>query len=312
MKKPVLITCYVNPDLDGVACVLAYAEFLSKSGKNVVTGIIGEPHDEVKYLLQRFSIQYPAAILNADDYDEVMLVDSSELNGLEGKVAPEKAIEIIDHRKGHEADKFPQAKVQIELVGAAATLIAEKFINNHIAISQQSAILLCGAIISNTLNFKGSVTTERDKQAVVWLNTTAQLPENFWQELFLAKSELSGHKLRDRIQQDFAWFIMGDKKLGIAQIEMIGVKKLLEDRETEIIEILREMESEMDLDYIFQNTLELQEGRNYFVTHHESTKRLLEKILPITFFEDVAEYRELIMRKQIVPLLKKELENQGL
>jgi inorganic pyrophosphatase/exopolyphosphatase len=306
--KPTLITCYVNPDLDGVAGAVAYAEYLRKTGKDVVVGVIGEPHDEAKYILDRFNVPYPQSIPNADDFDEVVLVDASDLNGVEGKIAPEKVIEIIDHRKVHEADKFPNAKVQIELVGAAATLVAEKFMHAGMDISKESATLLYGAIISNTLNFKGGVTTDRDREAALWLNQTAQLPEGFWRELFIAKSDLTGPKLAERIEGDFAWFVMGDKKLSIAQIEMIGAKKLIEDRGDEIIAVLQKLKSDMGLDYIFQNTIELEDQMNFFVTDDMTTKELLEKVLGVRFDGIVAERKELIMRKQIVPLLKEELE----
>jgi len=69
-----------------------------------------------------------------------------------------------------------------------------------------------GAIISNTLNFKGSVTTDRDKAAASWLNQVAKLPKDFWKDLFLAKSDLSGKKLSKGVKGDFAWFVMGGKK----------------------------------------------------------------------------------------------------
>ena len=113
--KPTLVTCYVNPDLDGVAGAIAYGEFLQKTGKNAVVGIIGEPHDEAKYILDRFGFEYPPIIENADNFDEVILVDASDLNGLEGKISAEKVIEIIDHRKVHEADKFPKPKHKLSL-----------------------------------------------------------------------------------------------------------------------------------------------------------------------------------------------------
>ena len=177
--KPILITCYVSPDLDGVAGAVAYGEFLQKAGKDVVVGIIGELNDEAGYIFDRFGFSHPKTVPDADGYDEVILVDASELSGLEGKIPAEKVIEIIDHRTINDADKFPNAKAQIELVGAAATLVAEKFIQNKADISKESATLLYGAIVSNTLNFKGSVTTERDRVAAVWLNQTAGLPEAF-------------------------------------------------------------------------------------------------------------------------------------
>ncbi len=306
--KSILITGYVNPDLDAVAGTIAYCEFLQKTGKNSVVGIIGEPHEEARYLLDRYNLEYPKTIPNADNFDEVILVDASDLIGIEGKIKPEKVIEIIDHRKIHEADKFPNAKVQIELVGSASTLIAEKFIKNNIEISKQSAILLCGAIISNTLNFKGGVSTDRDQIAFEYLNKVAQLPADFWKELFEAKSDLSGGKLKERILGDLAWFNMGNKKVSIAQIEMIGAEKLIAERVDEIIKILEDIKKEMQLDIIFQNTIELEECNNYFITSDAETQKLLEEILNVKFNGNVAKRPNLIMRKQIVPLLKDKLE----
>ena len=306
--KPILVTCYVSPDLDGTAGAIAYAEFLTKTGVNCEAGIIGEPHDEAKYIFERFGFAYPKFIPNSDAYNQVIIVDASSLNGLEGKVTPEKVIEIIDHRKINEAEKFPDAKVQIELVGSAATLITEKFIQNTISISKESATLLYGAIISNTLNFKGTITTDRDKKAAQWLNSIIGLKEGFWKELFIAKSDLTGKKLEARIRGDFARFEIGGKKIGIAQIEIIGVKKLLTGRETEIQEVLNKIKAEMDLDLIFQNTIELEGGKNFFITNDTQAKNLLERVFDIKFIGNTAERPNLIMRKQIVPLIMNVLE----
>jgi manganese-dependent inorganic pyrophosphatase len=306
--KPILVTCYVNPDLDGVAGSIAYCEFLQKTGHDAVVGILGEPHDEAKYILDRYNFPYPKLITNADDFNEVILVDASDLNGLEGNIDPNKVIEIIDHRKINESYKFPNAKVQIELVGSAATLVAERFIENNIDISKESAILICGAIISNTLNFKGGVTTERDKKVFEYLNRVALLSDNFWKEIFQAKSDLSGNKLKERIEGDFAWFSFNNKKIGIAQIEIIGAEKLIKERIEEIIKTLEKIKIDMKLDYIFQNTIELEFPCNYFISADLKAQKLLETVLDIKFDSFIAKRPNLIMRKQIVPLLKDELE----
>jgi manganese-dependent inorganic pyrophosphatase len=306
--KSILVTCYVNPDLDGVAGAIGYGEFLLKTGKSVEVGIIGDIHDEAKYLLERFKIAYPKVILNSDDYDEVVLVDASDLNGLEDKISPLKIIELIDHRPVNDADQFPNAQKQIEMVGAAATLIAEKFMQNNVQISKESAILIYGAIISNTLNFKGSVTTERDRIAADWLNQTAKLPESFPSELFAAKSDLLGSRLAERVEGDFAWFTFGGKKLGIAQLEIIGAKKLVEYRGEEIAQILNTIKNRMGLDLIFQNTIDLEEGANYLFADDKLTQQLLGITLDVKFLGNVAYRPNVLMRKQIVPLLKAELE----
>lgn len=305
--KAILVTSYVNPDLDGVASVIAYGEFLQKTGQNVVVGFIGEFQDEPKYMFERFDFAYPDILLNADDFNEVILVDASNPNELQGKIASEKVIEIIDHRKANEADKFPKARTQIEFVGAAATLIAEKFMQNNVDISEGTAVLLYGAIISNTLNFRGGVTTDRDIAAATWLNQFAKLPEYFWKDMFVAKSDLTGTKLAQRINSDFAWFVLGGKKVGIAQIEMIGARRLVDERGGEIILALDDIKKEIGLDIIFLNTIELEDTKTFFVAKDPETQKLLEKVFGVRFAGVVAESPYMIIRKQIVPLLKEEL-----
>jgi inorganic pyrophosphatase/exopolyphosphatase len=307
--KTTLVTAYTNPDLDGLACVYGYAEYLIKTGRQVIAGIIGKPHVEAEYILERFKIPKPQSILNSDGYDQIILVDVSNLDGLNGSIEPDKVIEIIDHRKVNEVHKFLNAKLQIEFVGAAATLIAEKYIQDNIEISKESAILIYSAIISNTLNFKGTVTTDRDRRAAEWVNQTAQLSESFWKELFLAKSDLSGLKLKQRIH--FAGFVMGNKKVSIAQIEMIGARKLVKERGLEIIQIINDLAGKVNSDLIFLNIIELEEEKNYFVVTNDITKKVLEKVLNINFVGNIGEKSGLILRKQIVPLLKDELEQNN-
>lgn len=307
MKK-LLITSYVNPDIDGVAGVIAYSEFLEKTGVNNTIGVMGEIHDEAKYVLNRFNFEFPPVILNSKDFDEVILIDTSDLNGVEGNIELEKVVEIIDHRKIHEADKFSNAKVQIELVGSASTLITKRFIEKNIEISKKSAILLLSAIISNTSNFKGSVTTERDRKSAEYLNKIAGLSDNYYKELFEAKSDLSEDKLFNRITGDLSSYFIGNKKFSIAQIEIIGVEQLIKEREKEIIEILNELKEKDTLDFIFLSAIDLEKEKTYFVSNNENTKNLIKKILGVTFNGNLAIMNEIIMRKQITPLLKEELE----
>lgn len=306
--KQTLVTSYIDPDLDGYASAVAYAEFLEKKGKKAIAGITGEPHEEVEYVLNRFNLERAKEIFDDEFYDEVILVDTSDTNSFEGKINPEKVIEIIDHREIHEAEKFPKAKVQIELVGAAATLIAEKFQQENIAISPRSAILLYSAIISNTLNFKGGVTTVRDKDMALWLRQFIEVPDGYWKECFLAKSDLQGDKLAKRLEGDIAKFVLGGKKISIAQLEIIGAKELVEQRSEEIILILNKSKIKLGLDFIFLNIVELELDKNYFLADDNRIKAILEKVLVVKFKGVVAERNGLIMRKQIVPLIKEELE----
>lgn len=307
MKK-ILVTSYMNPDLDGTACAVAYSEFKQKTGKDTVAGVIGGLHIETEYVLNRFNLKHPLIISNIDNFDEVILVDTSNINGLNEKAVLKKVIEIIDHRKVNDSAKFPTARIQIEAVGAAATLIAEKFMYKEIGISKASATLLSAAIISNTLNFKGGVTTNRDRKAFTWLNKIANLSQDFWKDLFQAKSDLSGKKLADGIKGDLALLTVNNSQIGIAQLEIVGARKLINERCSEIIQILNDIKNENNLDLVFMNIIELEDIQNFFITDDLQAQKLLGKMLNVSFRGLVAERKELIMRKQIVPLLKQELE----
>ena len=101
----------------------------------------------------------------------------------------------------------------------------------------------------------------------------------------------------------------GRQKVGIAQVEMIGAKKLVDERSGEIVQVLEKIKKEMNLDFIFQSTIELEDTKNFFVAQDYGTQKLLEKVLKVRFDGITTERPNLIMRKQIVPLLKEELEN---
>ncbi|MDD5068088.1 MAG: DHH family phosphoesterase [Candidatus Pacebacteria bacterium] len=306
--KPILVTSYVNPDLDGLSCLFAYTEFLKSQGKNVVAGIIGIPHEEARYVFDRFKISYPETFKNTDAFDQVIMLDGSSIAVTENRIKPEQVIEIIDHRQTHELEKFPNAIAQIELVGAAATLVAEKFIANKVEISKESAILLSTGIISNTFNFKATVTTDRDKEAAKWLNAIAKLPENFWRELFEAKSDMTGEKLWEKMDGDFSLKNLYGKRVGMAQLEMIGAEALIQSRLSEILELLHRIKKNEKLDMIFLNAVDLEKGEAFLICDEKDTMRILEDILHVEFKNNIAEKKGFLMRKEITPLFKKALE----
>ena len=303
--KPTIVTAYESPDLDGFGGAIAYAEFLNRSGENARAAIFGKPHEEAQYVMKLFDFAYPETATDGSGFDRVVLVDSSELSGLHPTLKPESVIEIIDHRKVNDAHAFPNAKVQIELVGSAATLVAEKFMEHDWEPSKMSAILLYGAIVSNTLNFQAKVTHGRDRTAAAWLQEQFEIPENFVHDMFLAKSQINAENLADRIDGDFAWFTFQTKKLGMGQLEVVDAAKLVQEHKKGILAELAAKRLQHKFDYVFLNTIDLEKGFNLFVTDHIETQGILKSIFSeITFEDGVAMRKGLIMRKEIVPLFK--------
>lgn len=308
-NKKILVTTYPNPDLDGTACSFAYAEFLNKTGHDAIAGIFGAPHREAQFVLDKFKININSFKSLPTGYKNVVLVDVSNISALPNSIKPEQVIEIFDHREITEIKKFKFAKAQVELVGACATLIAEKFIQNNIPISESAAILLYPAIASNTINFQGKLTTGRDINAAEWLTKQTKFPANFIHDIFAAKSNIT-KPLKDVLLEDFKAEAFDNIKVGIAQLEIINTNSYIKNNLSEIIKLLKEIKDQKSLNYVFLNGLDLEGRGNTFVAPEESDRKLLEITLNIKFDDCLARYDRLIMRKEISPLIKEAIETE--
>ena len=297
-------------DIDGYACTFAYTEFLNKTGRAAVGAALGEPHREISFLNQELGISpLPWGTELLDRTEQIILVDTSSLVGLPENFEADKVIEVIDHREAPDAAKlFPNARIQIEKIGAAATLIAEKFRENNTPISREAAILLHSTIALHTHNFKTSNTSQRDKEAYRWLAEATDVPTNLIQRILKLKSEFDNESFRKAVVGDIKEGELGGKRLAIAQLEVTGLRRILAERKAQLLKILRELQEEHRYDYFFLTATDLIERTTTLVTKHEPTQQLLERGLNDgTRFdtEGFAERRGVLLRKELIPLLRK-------
>lgn len=308
-NSKLIVTSYKNPDLDGVACMFAYTEFLYKQGKNVIPVISGKPHIEAKFVLDKFNISNFTNIENiAEDINEVILVDTSDLRTLSEYISPNQVIKIIDHRITDELTEFPNANINIELVGAAATLITEKFYYSDTSISTESAWLLYSAIISNTINFQSKVTTSRDKNMASWLKDKIQVPSNYINEMFMAKSNFS-YLLKETIFDECAIFNINNQKIGISQLEILNTSLFVKENLSKIKAILSSIKTSRSLDIIFLSLIDVEHAFNILIVPDQTSQNLIEKILKLKFKNSISKTEYIIMRKEIIPLIREYLQS---
>ncbi len=305
-SEKVLVTSYENPDVDGTGCSYAYSEFLRNKNIDAQAGFFGKPHREAQFVIDKFKIKINNAENLIDKYKDIIFLDASEVLRLPQKIKPEQIIEIIDHRKSEDIDRFPNAKIQIELVGSCATLISEKFEKENMEISKESAGLLYSAIISNTLNFRGRLTTDRDKRMAEWLKKQIELPKDYVHQMFVHKSKFT-QPLKDVLLADFKDFQINDDKMGIAQLEIVDVDSFINNNLEETKKLLSEIKEEKSIKYIFLNCIDLENGFNAFVAIDDLTKKIISASLDINFKGGLAKSDHPIMRKEMVPLIKQVL-----
>ena len=309
-NNPILITSYECPDLDGVACTFAYTEFLQQQKQNVIAALSWSLQREAEFVLETFHIP---SLQDAEPLiatvDQIIILDASDTGVLSKTIPAEKVIEVIDHRKVHEAHtQFPNAKVQVELVGSAATLIAEKFHQEQLAPSQEAAALLYSAIISNTVNFQASVTTSRDHTMANRLKTQFTLPDHYIHDMFVDKSHFR-KSLKQTVIDDFATFNLHNHTLGIAQLEIVNVDAFIEKNRDELQAILEELKKEQGLEYIFLTCIDLEKAFNKLLVIDEPTKDILEEALQVNFENEITQREGILMRKELVPRIKDVIKN---
>ncbi len=123
----IILPAPIRPDLDCIAGALAYAALLKQEGQDAQVWMDGVPDGEAQFYLDLFPDHEFADSTQAKAADSYVLVDFSEASFMPDWFDKSKAIEVIDHRFLHQPQiDFPNAKVELTAVGAAATLIAER------------------------------------------------------------------------------------------------------------------------------------------------------------------------------------------
>jgi inorganic pyrophosphatase/exopolyphosphatase len=303
MKKKILITATITLDLDGVASAIAYAEYLNKVKKDAIYEVAFEGHKqiEVGFVFDKIiKLEFPR-IKSGDIYDSFILVDSSAKRELPNIVKPDKVIEFIDHRPDPKYEDFPNAKAQIELIGANATLIAEKFYFGNVKLNKKTAILLYISIISHTINLKSNFTCFRDIRIVKWLESKfKECKRNLVIKVFNFKKEYILKDLKYALESDLKEMSIKNEDVAMYQLEAYGIEKLFPDRIYEIIKIIL---LHKNVSWGCCIIVDTKKGKTYLVLTDNSKADIIAKILG---FKNKGEYlytNDLFLRKEIATKL---------
>lgn len=295
-----IVLPYSSPDLDGIACAVAYSELLNKNNISAQPWFLGQPDAEAVYVLSQCENIEFADLEKVKGATEYVLVDGSELEGLPNEVDLEKVIEVIDHRLHHKAiELFPNAKLHIEPVGAAATLIAERFREQNTSPSFASGILLYGAIHSNTQCLQGSVTSKRDIDISNWLKTIVPIPNNLLDNQFAARRNEIIVDLPSAILRESKKFEHSSGSYIVAQLEFKGAGQLIEDSMNIMSDCIIQLGSRTML-----NLVDILQGNSYLIVPDPSLRFTVASCTSLKFKGIVAMSNPIFLRKQILAAME--------
>ena len=152
--------------------------------------------------------------------------------------------------------------------------MVEDFAKSGLIPAKQVANILYVAVHFNTLNFKASVSTARDKKASDWLERNCEVEKDLVREAYSFKKEYV-LKAPEKLVEDLKdGYRLGNLRVGIAQTELYGAKEALAMVD-EISKALRKIKNERHLDVLFLNLIDVKNGVSYFITPDEKSSKLL-------------------------------------
>lgn len=299
-----VVVSYIGPDMDGTSCMFAYSELLNKLGIKSNYFIWGTPKKEVGIVCDLFNIKLGGLTQLKSEYDYIA-VDLNGLDQMHEIVTVNNLIEIIDH---HSVSKYVptyvNAKIQIEQVGAAASLVAEKFKENNIKPSRDAAILLYYGIISNSINLKAHTTTDKDIEMTEWLKKQCdEISEEKIKEIFEAKSKIEDKDLRTEMECEIP-LVVDDKGIIVAQLEVANLEEFLIDKKEKIVNVLSHVKEEKNPDYIYINCVDILNGYTIVIGCDDDSNRMVEDVFGISMTNGIGKVDDIIQRKEMTRKLR--------
>ncbi|MEF3110007.1 DHH family phosphoesterase [Raoultella sp. WB_B2P2-3] len=239
-----------NPDSDTICSALVVADWLNYTARPARPFRLGELTPETRYILQVAGVAQPDLLADELTNKKVWLVDFTDVEQGPLTLPDSDVIGIIDHhRVGTIVTKNPP-DVWIRAVGCCATVILTILTTESpMPLSAAQAILLLGAILSDTVALSGPTTTPRDRESVAILRDIAGVDyDAFVAGLLAAKTSLEGQSAAQLLHRDAKNYQIHGVSLLLAQIEvrdMSDINPHLPGLKQEMERARREMGLEM-------------------------------------------------------------------
>lgn len=305
-----------NPDTDSVCSAISFAylwnewkkrgvmEKVMKLEFKAVPAIQGELNAETKFVLEKFGFKEPEKLSDATG-KKIALVDHTERAQSLENLEKGEIVAIVDHHKlGDVATPNPLFLLALP-VGSTATVLKLLYDKTGVEVPKEIAGIMLASILSDTVIFKSATTTAIDREIAEELASIAGIEDivKFGIEVKAKLSEIEGMSAKEIVMRDFKDFLMGGKKVGIGQIELLDLS-LLQGKKEEIYEELVRKKAEGYHSVFLMLTDIMKEGTELLVVTEEPeiVERAFGKKL-----EGKSVWLDNVMsrKKQIVPPLEK-------
>ena len=307
-----------KPDTDSVVAAMAL-EFLYTQAAcfeyQQPEAVIADPlNPETSYLFEKFGVETPRQITAADikDDEQVVLVDHNEVSQrLEG-LDENQIVDVIDHHKANLKLSRP-IYLTFKTWGASCTVVYHLMKQNQVVPDKKLASLMLAAILSDTVGFKGTTTTERDQKYGQELAKIAQIDDvnAFALEIFKAKSNISSLSDEEIVQNDYKIYDFGQKIL-ISQLETVEQASLITAKKDQLLAAMSNVKEQHGVKLFFLAITDVLKINTKLFLAGESEVIIAERAFGGTATDYILDIGPKMSRKkEIAPDIEQVLKNSN-
>ncbi len=219
IEGTIYVTGHKSPDSDTVGSSIAYAALLRALGYDAVPVVLGNVNHESAYVLDAAGLETPELLEDAAGLN-MILVDHSEYAQSAEGMKDAKIISIIDHHGDGTVMSANPLIYDARPVGSTATIVWLRYRNYGIQPDRQSAIMMLGAILSDTKNLQPNASTFADREAVKVLSELGGITDidAFYQEMYKALLSYEGMTDEEIFFTDYKEYEIGSRKVSVGSI----------------------------------------------------------------------------------------------
>ncbi|MCX5780583.1 MAG: putative manganese-dependent inorganic diphosphatase [Firmicutes bacterium] len=172
---------------------------------------------------------------------QVILVDHNEKKQAVEGIEEAEIIEIIDHHRVGDLQTLWPIYFHNEPVGSTSTLVADMFLQNHIAMSEKLATLLLSGIMSDTMIFRSPTTTAKDHRVAEELERISGLVALAWgKKLYSEINRIDRQTDEELVSGDLKEYVSGETTFAISQVETVDFA-VFTARRAQLLQIMENM-----------------------------------------------------------------------
>jgi manganese-dependent inorganic pyrophosphatase len=210
--------------------------------------LIADISEEVKDVHYRAAVAvdssgHPVGLVTRSDLvgpepRRVLLVDHAESGQSVPGIEDAEIVEILDHHHIGSIETRVPVAATFDPVGSTATLVVERFRQAGLEPARPTAVMLLGAVLSDTVILNSPTTTPRDHAIVEHLERILSLDaEEFGREMFSETSDVSHLPAEEIVAHDAKDYeVATGRTISISQLETVGDEVL--ERRDELLEAL--------------------------------------------------------------------------